>query len=492
MKQIQLRNKPNGGKDMSTDYGSVQLSPGRISHLRQVTFLRYQSTVPSTRKFRIATWNVRTLYQIGKLENVEREMNRLRVDIPGLSEVRWPEVGCSQMDNGGTFVYLGGDTAEKGVGIMLTESVAKCMIGYWAVSDRVLLVRIKGNPFNICFIQVYSPTTQNEENEMDKFYREVQSAKGQCTQHEMIIVMGHLNAKVGNERFDEVVGPWGLGDRNDRGERWIEWCMENKQIIVNTWFRHHPRHLWTWKSPGDRSRSQIDYITISKRFRNALTQVKTYLGTDWSSDHVSVIAIIKLKLKRIAMKNIISKRQLITLRKNEDIKTRYNVVVKNKYEAMKDEIGENIAEQQWELLQEAIRVGNEKVIPTSERKAKRPWMAERILIMMDERIKFKGLDDQRYKSINRMIHKECNKARETWMNDHCMDIENLSKRDQQMMYEKVSELTRERMYKQGKAIKKKDGTVVMGKEEVMERWDEYISERLKDKTEVNMNIQENV
>ena len=96
----------------------------------------------------------------------------------------------------------------------------------------------------------------------------------------MFVIMGDLNVKVENERFDEVVGPCGLGDRNDRGERWIEWCMENKQIIENTWFRHYPRHLWTWKSPGDRSRSQIDYITINKRFRNALTQVKTYPGAD--------------------------------------------------------------------------------------------------------------------------------------------------------------------------------------------------------------------
>src|SRR5215469_10620539 len=125
MKQIELGNKPN--------YGSVQLSLGRRSHLRQVTFVRYQATVPSTRKFRIPTWNVRMLYQIGKLENVEREMNRLRVDMLGLSEVRWPGVRCNQMDNGGTFVYVGSGTAERGVGIMLTESVAKCMIGYWAV-----------------------------------------------------------------------------------------------------------------------------------------------------------------------------------------------------------------------------------------------------------------------------------------------------------------------------------------------------------------------
>ena len=63
----------------------------------------------------------------------------------------------------------------------------------------------------------------------------------------MIVVMGNLNAKVGNELFDKVVGPWRLGDRKDRGERSIEWCMENKQIIGITLFRHHPRHLWTWE-----------------------------------------------------------------------------------------------------------------------------------------------------------------------------------------------------------------------------------------------------
>src|SRR5215469_10999577 len=87
-------------------------------------------------------------------------------------------------------------------------------------------------------MQVYAPTTPHEEEEMDKFYREVQSAKDQCKQHEMIIVIGDLNPKVGNESFYEVVGSWGLGDRKDRGERWIEWCMENKQIIGNIWLRH--------------------------------------------------------------------------------------------------------------------------------------------------------------------------------------------------------------------------------------------------------------
>ena len=142
-----------------------------------MTFVRYQATVPSTRKFRIATWNVRTLNQIDKLDNVERDESAVCVDMLGLNEVRWPGKGCNKLDNRGTFVYEGRDTAERGVGIMLTESVVKCMIGYWEVSDRVLLVRIKENPFNICLIHIYAPTTQHEEDEMDKFYREVQRAK---------------------------------------------------------------------------------------------------------------------------------------------------------------------------------------------------------------------------------------------------------------------------------------------------------------------------
>ena len=66
----------------------------------------------------------------------------------------------------------------------------------------------------------------------------------------------------------------------------------------DTWFRHPPRKLWTWKSPGGRYKNQIDYITINKRFRNAVTQVKTYPGADCNTDHSPVVAEIKIRLKK--------------------------------------------------------------------------------------------------------------------------------------------------------------------------------------------------
>ncbi len=70
-----------------------------------------------------------------KKENVENEMGRLNMNVLGLSEVRWPGVGCVETQTGGSFIYSGGQTAERGVGVILDKMIKKCLIGYWAVSD---------------------------------------------------------------------------------------------------------------------------------------------------------------------------------------------------------------------------------------------------------------------------------------------------------------------------------------------------------------------
>ncbi|GFN87475.1 craniofacial development protein 2 [Plakobranchus ocellatus] len=72
--------------------------------------------------------------------------------------------------------------------------------------------------------------------------------------------MGDFNAKVGTNKVDDIdiVGKNGLGIRNERGEKLIEWCQTNNIIVGNTWFQQPPRRKWTWKSLGDETRNQID------------------------------------------------------------------------------------------------------------------------------------------------------------------------------------------------------------------------------------------
>lgn len=80
--------------------------------------------------------------------------------------------------------------------------------------------------------------------------------------------MGNLNTEVGRGREGETV--LFLGIERERGNLWVEWYKENNQRIANTWFPLHRRKLYTWKSPGDNYRNQIDYITINERFRDAI------------------------------------------------------------------------------------------------------------------------------------------------------------------------------------------------------------------------------
>ena len=70
-------------------------------------------------------------------------------------------------------------------------------------------------------------------------------------------------------------------------------------VIMNTWFKEHPRRLYTWKSPGDYSRNQIDYIAINSQFKRGLKGIKTYPGADYGSNHVPVVAKFQCKLKKV-------------------------------------------------------------------------------------------------------------------------------------------------------------------------------------------------
>ena len=320
---------------------------------------------------------------------------------------------------------------------MLRKEIARCMKGYWVVSDRVLMVKLKGNPFDTTIIQVYAPTESHSEQEMDMFYEEVDKAKKQAGSQDIVIVMGDWNAKIGRGREGEIVGPFGLGVRNDRGDRLYEWCAENEQVIMNTWFKHHSRFLWTWKSPGDFYRNQIDFITINNRFKNSMTQVKTYPGADCGSDHSPVVATLEVKLKKLVRGRAKPVKDLSRLRKDSEIGRRYAVEVRNRFEALPDEDG---PESQWARLQEALNGAAEKVLPNKERKRKQEWMNEAILEKMVQRRLKKNVPVE-YRRIDREIREDCSRARDRWLNEKCMEIERLENIDSRIMHNKIKEIT---------------------------------------------------
>ena len=175
---------------------------------------------------KIATWNVRTMYHAGKLENIVLETKRMGIDIMGLAEVRWLQSG-KIVCNDHMLIYSGHRKDHKhGVGLLLSKVVSKSVLGYCALSDRILLVRIHGKPFNLSIIQVYAPTSASSEEEIEDFYSDLEDAHKKCGNQDIVMVMGDLNANVSGEQdpLQEIVGKHGLGERNDRGVLWVDWC----------------------------------------------------------------------------------------------------------------------------------------------------------------------------------------------------------------------------------------------------------------------------
>ncbi|RUS68761.1 hypothetical protein EGW08_023476 [Elysia chlorotica] len=121
------------------------------SHVLQVTPDRHQATACKLR-MKIATWNVKTMAQKGKLENIKQEMERLKWNVLGISEARWKGAGMIKSGNH-YIVYSGGMTHERGVGMILDKSTGEAVKGYWALSDRVMIVKIAGKPTDMNFIQ---------------------------------------------------------------------------------------------------------------------------------------------------------------------------------------------------------------------------------------------------------------------------------------------------------------------------------------------------
>ncbi|GFN80446.1 craniofacial development protein 2-like protein [Plakobranchus ocellatus] len=201
-------------------------------------------------------------------------------------------------------------------------------------SDRVVVAKLVVKPFNLGIIQVYVPTSDSEDVEVEKFYEEIEKAKGYLKSQDIIIGMGDFTAKVRDERIEDVVGPSSIGTVNERGSRLIEWCQINDFTTTNTWYQNHPRRHWTWKSPGDRSRNKIDYILIQKRFRNAVKTSKSLSGADCDSDHIPLMCKFEIKLKKLRKAKANPKFQMDLLKSDEKLRDKIAIAVHNKHEIL--------------------------------------------------------------------------------------------------------------------------------------------------------------
>ena len=154
----------------------------------------------------------------------------------------------------------------------------------------MISVCFQGKPFNITVIQVYAPTSNAEEAEVEWFYEDPQDLLELTPKKDVLFIIGDWNAKVESQEIPGIKGKFGLGIQNETGQRLLEFCQENALVIANTLFQQHKRRLYTRTSADGQYRNQTDYTLCSQRWRSSIQSAKIRPGADCGSDHELLIA----------------------------------------------------------------------------------------------------------------------------------------------------------------------------------------------------------
>ena len=116
------------------------------------------------------------------------------------------------------------------------------------------------------------PTSNTKEAE--QFYEDLENLLELTPKKDVCFIIRDWNTKVGSQETPGVTGKFGLGIRNEAGQRLIEFCQENALVLANTLFQQHKRKLYTWTSPDSQYQNKIDYILCNQRWRSSIQSAK--------------------------------------------------------------------------------------------------------------------------------------------------------------------------------------------------------------------------
>lgn len=421
-----------------------------------------------TKELWIGTYNVRTLREDNRIDELEHELQNIKWDIIGLSETKRKGEAWIVLESGNVLLYKGNENESvNGVGFIVRKEQADRITSFSTISDRVAYITIQLNASKIMkIIQIYAPTSTYEDQEVEEFYDQVKTAlnrtvKGKSIVHTMII--GDFNAKLGRKLDTdedlECVGRYGSGKRNERGDTLIEFLNENKLYAMNTFFQKRSNRKWTWLSPNGKTRNEIDYILASHK--HIIHDVSTLNQFDIGSDHRLVRAKVIINVK---MERYTHFKKKLKITKVEDIKrerSEYKRIIENKLDEANNarinemtitELNEEIVETITNAIREITpKINNSK---TSQRNEIKQLLDQRRKLAAEDR---KGTAE--YTALCKLIRRRIKENKTKTQEEKINKVIEQNK----SMKALKPKLGKKQIY----ALKNKDGEIIEDREEIL-------------------------
>ena len=178
-------------------------------------------------------------------------------------------IGRDKMDrnwrrnnSGHKFFYSGHDKLKRhGVGFLIRKELINSILNINMISSRIISIQFAATPMNITIIQVYAPTTDYSDEDIEECYELIEDTISKTPKKDFLVILGDWNAKAGTDAhtiWPNTIGRFGHGSTNSRGERLLEFAEKHKFVLANTLYNHKNSRRTTWHAPNGRTDNQID------------------------------------------------------------------------------------------------------------------------------------------------------------------------------------------------------------------------------------------
>ena len=339
----------------------------------------------------------------------------------------------------------------------------------------------------------YAPTNEAKDEDKEAFYHQLQTVYNRTPRRDVTLVMGDFNAKIGsdNANRETVMGKYGLGSMNEKGEIFSDFCVSNELIIGGTIFPHKQCHKVTWRSPNARTENQIDHVTIVRRWRSTLQDVRAKRGADVGSDHHLLVAQLKLKLAAVRKAKNPRRRYDVGKLKMDDLRHEFQLKLQNRFELLAPSLREEDGDvnEDWKGFKEMYTNTCEVVLGKVERKRKE-WLTDNTWQMIYERRQLKADVDKartrlekrnamlQYSIKGRQVKAACRRDKRAYINQLATDAEEAARKGDLKRLYQTTRLLSGRKPNLSKPIRNRDGIILAKLDEKLARWKEHFEEVL--------------
>ncbi|KAK3571545.1 hypothetical protein QTP86_013170 [Hemibagrus guttatus] len=241
---------------------------------------------------RIGTLNVGTM--TGKGRELADMMERRKVDILCVQETRWKGSKARSIGAGFKLFYYGVDSKRNGVGVVLKEEFVRNILEVKRVSDRVMSLKLEIEGVMLNVVSGYAPQVGCELEEKERFWSELDEVMESIPTGERVVIGADFNGHVGegNTGDEEVMGKFGVKERNLEGQMIVDFAKRMDMGVVNTYFQKREKHRVTYKS-GGRS-TQVDYILCRRGNLKEISDCKVVVGESVARQHRMVVCRMTL------------------------------------------------------------------------------------------------------------------------------------------------------------------------------------------------------